>query len=395
MRSALGEHELTYLHDIRHRLRDVPATRRRELLDQASDHLAERPPAASFDQLLRALGSPKLYAEELRAASGIPARVNIWRRFVGQRRLILVAEITTAGALLIGSLIAWSWFTAVPSLVNNCGGVRATHVESREAAGQTEYLITFDAQTRVGILLCLGSRDKGIEIDGIHSFEGPLSPLQPVGVEVLHPLRRLSGDVARFVPFDPADDLVDNSQQMLWFEWDYCGFYRPGDSTSISSVTIDYRYRGRHLSVQVDLHSTYTAQIQECRGPSGEVLPPEDALARDEATRDRWVESNGGVNRWDTLEIGPIHLYPEGISRDLCRFLRGIPPAITSYGEWLPGATESLEDRAVFNLGRSHNDLAIKLIDGAVGGVCPEFATRRDELVAMVDPDLVVPDDSP
>ena len=80
--------------------------------------------------------------------------------------------------------------------------------------------------------------------------------------------------------------------------------------------------------------------------------------------------------------VGPLELEPESVSRDLCRYLRGVTPAMSDAGTPIDDEFEPLEARAVFRL--DDRALSETLIDGAITGVCPEFAARRDELVGLL-----------
>ncbi len=257
MRSSLGEHEQTYVTEVRRQLRDVPAMRRRELLDQATDHLAERPAAETFDQLLDAVGSPKSYSSEMRANAQISTRFRKWQRFIGQRRGVLTAQIFTAGTLAIGSLVAWSWFTAVPDISNSCSGARAGQVETLHAAGETEYRMTYQDQGRVGVFLCLFSSDTDLVITGVRPHANGVSMLQPVGAEAQPALAftGFTGDAGSLQPFRPNEGA--GTKVRVWFEWEYCGFWEPGGGMSFDSMLVDYDYRWRHRTARLDLNATY------------------------------------------------------------------------------------------------------------------------------------------
>ncbi len=65
--------------------------------------------------------------------------------------------------------------------------------------------------------------------------------------------------------------------------------------------------------------------------------------------------------------------------------MRHIGPTRSNRGSVVPGAAEPLGRRGVFNLG--DEELSAILIDASLEGICPEFADRRDELVALVPSD--------
>jgi len=109
MTPRMGEHERAYLAEIRRHLWNVPSMDRRPLLEQAADHLAERPPAESERGLAEALGKPGEYAATLRREAGLPTRFSRWQRLRGQQRRILLAEMTAIATLVIGSIGAWVW----------------------------------------------------------------------------------------------------------------------------------------------------------------------------------------------------------------------------------------------------------------------------------------------
>ncbi len=64
---ALDPHEVQYLEAVSGHLGDLPADLHIELLNEAAEHLAERPRSRDLGELLGPLGPPELYAETLRA----------------------------------------------------------------------------------------------------------------------------------------------------------------------------------------------------------------------------------------------------------------------------------------------------------------------------------------
>lgn len=385
MRSSLGEHEQTYVTEVRRQLRDVPAMRRRELLDQATDHLAERPAAETSGGLADALGSPGEYAMELRADAGIPARFGRWQRFLGQRRGVLAAQIITASALLVGSLVAWSWFTAAPNIFNSCGGVVASDVEAIGSGSRTEYRVVYHEQQRMGISLCLVA-NPGVTVESISvPFSAPIA--QPVGVELSLGRTESSfvGDASAFHPYNPSDyPWVGGAT--LWFEFDVCGANSRSFRFWFDSVDVGYHYRGLSDTLRLDLG--YFVSIALDGGCYVRFGDESIARARYEAEQAQWSSVFGGLLRNEiSSATDSIHDPHVGyrVGRNLCRFLRGVVPASGPNGETVPGASEPLAARDVFNLG--NDDLAVVLIDASLEAICPEFADRRDELVALVPSD--------
>ena len=139
------------------------------------------------------------------------------------------------------------------------------------------------------------------------------------------------------------------------------------------AVDLDYRYRGRDRSMSLPLG--YRAAVDAAGKCTDEVRATQDAEL------DRW---NGAVD-WSEFghldRIGPLRLHPQAVSADLCRYLEGVIPLTDPDGEPAYDEFESLEARAVFRL--RDVELSAMLIDGAVLGICPAFADRRDELVAL------------
>jgi len=386
MRPDLGEHELSYLVDVRRELRGVPVRQRRPLLDQAGEHLSERPPAGSDGELTDALGMPDEYAAVLRTEAGLPARFTAWQRLRWQRRWSLIGEAVILLVAIIGMGAAWTWFTAVPEIRDVCASPLAV-VETSNVAGPTrEFIISADPRHRVGIEVCPFSDDHGVEIDRIRIPILNLSPIQPVGFEFDDSAGRLdpsSGIAGGLPPFRPAE-FPWGAAVMAWFEVRECDSLvadTGNDRVTIDHMEVGYRYHGRHRNARVDLGFLVSFRRRPCTDDSPDGLSFADALP----------QSFGSEFMSPNDSFGPLDLSPENIGRDLCRYLRGIP-GYEAGQLTIPGALEPLENRAVFDLGPRANKLAEVLIDTSLRLLCPEFADRRDELVAMIDPALVAPE---
>lgn len=167
----------------------------------------------------------------------------------------------------------------------------------------------------------------------------------------------------------------------VWFEGDRCNGPSQG-SIGFGSLNVDYVYRGRQRTGTVDLGAQYSVFFEEGCSQA-------DRAADEELDR-AWGTATGG--HFDTIEflnnpqrstaghldLGSVLLEPVAVSRDLCRYLRGIqmPAGGIDY------SIEPLQARAVF---RAKREDAAALIDGAVLGICPEFANQRDALHELLE----------
>ncbi len=259
---------------------------------------------------------------------------------------------------------------------NYCGGVAASDVESFEAAGATEYRAAFRQDERLGLYVCVGSSTPGAVVERIRAPLAPRSIIQPVGVETdldASDAELFLGDTSRGGSFEPYEEPA--TQSVLWYEMEYCNI-ADGGAIGFESFFIDYRYRGRSRSVQIPLD--YAAMVEangQCTG---------DVRARIDAEGRAWErETAPDIRDFGDLDrVGPLGLSPESVSRDLCRYLQGVIPYRDGQGQAANAEFEALGARAVFQV--EDRVLAELLIDGAVLGVCPDFADRRDELVAML-----------
>lgn len=386
MTAPTGEHEQAYIAEISRRLRDVPFVQRRPLVEQATDHLAERPPADSPAELSDALGSPDDYAAILRSAAGLPSRFSRWERIRGQRSGSLIAEMTVVIALVLGSIGTWTWFTAVPTIVNPCFGTYASEVETLEAAGVSERVVTYHAQERLGILVCPLSRDSGVTIERIRIPQPRVALAEPVGYEVpvVESGGKFMGRAGPLQPFDAHAGGSHSGQIRIWLEFDNCGT-EGFHSTRFDRLRVGYKYRWRHRTVDLDLLDVTTITDDGCFEDPESQMERDRAAARIAAESAAWwAAMPAGYERvLGSAVRGPLDLRLESIGRDLCRYLRGVLPNRGTHG-LVPGAVEPLEARAVFNLGDEHDRLAVEIIDASLDAFCPEFADRRDELVAIV-----------
>lgn len=377
VKRAIAEHQLNeveaeFVQGVFNSTHGVPRVARRGFVRDTAEMLSGRPPAERPSELVEALGQPIRYAHEWLHEEGFDRWVSPWRRWWLQPRWARAAQVAVLAVLVLGGGMARSYYGATPEIGNNCSGARGPQVERLQAAGATEYVMPFEPGVRYGIHLCPGAPE-GVTIERVYLASPGEIGIQPVGYEVAqsHAELNIVGDASKR---DPISN--DYRQLTVWFEGEYCNSYGGGSSFSISALSVDYRYRGRVRTTTVPLNAHYSFVF-------------DDQCSEDDraATSDRWrravtasplATSATSWLRFGYEGLGPLQLTPESISRDLCRYLRGVTPSSAAHDQFEP-----LETRAVFQLEQS---IAEPLIDGAVLGVCPEFAERREEFYALVSP---------
>lgn len=370
----LAEIEAVYLARVDHEARTLPAGLRRQVGTDVAEMLSERPPAFDTAELEDAVGSPASLVEAFRRENGLEGRIGVVDRMRMVRPWIRWAVPLSVVVLALGA-IAGSWYYgATPGFSNGCGGVVATEVETLEAADVTEYVVTYRQDERLGLWLCVGSNTDGVTIVKLTRPTAPNGAFQPVGSEVDSDdpaTIDVRGDAAGSTPYDASQGGLVNA--VLWYEMEYCNIE---GGIGFDDVHVTYRYRGRTRTTTIALGYTVTVWAEgQCT---------EDIREELHRSSQAWhlVTDPQLFPRTEPLEsLEPYGLFPESVSRDLCRRLRGVIPAAPGsqpvYAEFEP-----LSERAVFLL--EDRRLAEILIDGAVMGICPEFEARRDELVAML-----------
>ena len=217
---------------------------------------------------------------------------------------------------------------------------------------------------RYGVQLCPHSEDESVLFERFYLPEAARMAVQPVGWERQREDGATKGDASDHEAYSP-----DPRQPgvTVWFEGEYCNI---SGGIGIDRLAVDYRYRGRDRTSWIDLGAQYSfwAEPDQCT---------DEVRALDDARSVAWANVVGRtfIDR-PTIDVGSVVLRAESVSRDLCRYLHGInfPDNGQAY------VPEPLERRAVFRVNDAH---ASVLIDGAVLGICPEFADRRDELREM------------
>ncbi|MDW3217615.1 MAG: hypothetical protein R8F63_03295 [Acidimicrobiales bacterium] len=366
--AGLNDAEARYLEDLVPYLWWVPKRPRRQIVAEFVEVLSSRPASGSLTDLVAALGRPEDVAARLRREAGFGRPTPLWRRWWLQSHAFHAVQAAAVIALVVG-VISWrSYYGATPEFHNSCGGIAAPEYETLQAAGETEYRTTWRERQRYGLLLCPFTDTSGVTIERVFVDVPPGLSLQPVGWELN--VERLSntwvGDASANHPWRP-EDVPWLGDVVVWFETAYCSF---SGSLWFDTVDIEYRYRGRTRVANVPLG--YLMSVDSAGACT------EERRALDDEGRAAWKAAvEPSVPRSSFDGIGELGLSPESVSRDLCRYLTGVVPPSDHYSEFEP-----LEARAVFQL--DDRDLAETLIDGAVLGICPEFADRREELVALL-----------
>lgn len=372
---SLPEVEASYLFQVAHQGRGLPRSIRGELLDDAAEMLAERPAAADPRDLEDSVGSAAELVESFRSENGWEGPIGPIRR-VGSVRRWVRWTVPIVLLVLAGLGVAtYRYFTATPEFSSSCGGVVATDVEQLEAGDTTEYVVGYRQDERLGLYTCVGTQTDGVTIVELARPTAPNGAFQPVGFEVDADDPGevdLRGDASRRTPYDATEGYLVNA--VLWYEMEYCVIE---GGIGFDDLHVTYRYRGRTRTTTIPLGYTVTVWA--------EGLCTDDVRDEIQRASQAWGLITGPrlFPREEPLDaLEPYGLFPESVSRDLCRYLRGVIPASPG-PQPLFTEFEPLESRAVFLI--EDRDLAEILIDGAVMGICPDFEARRDDLVALLD----------
>jgi hypothetical protein len=253
----LGEQEGRYLDDLTERWRRLPSDERARLVALATDNLLERPASSTREELLRALGPPASYAERLRREAG-PAHTDRVRRprMTWTRGALAVLAV---GLVVAGGLF-WRWWTDDVVISNNCAGVtedpRIT-VETREAAGATEHVVSYVDGAELSVGLCLASEER-VEILDV-SIQVPTNALfQPEGIR----MRAGLTDLDELVPFEPFTLDPRQGDGMVFVYVDGrladCEDYGEGTAMSIGEASVTYEYHRRRHTTAVSLQTLIT-----------------------------------------------------------------------------------------------------------------------------------------
>ncbi|MCB0960240.1 MAG: hypothetical protein KDB04_12055 [Acidimicrobiales bacterium] len=269
---GLGEHEERYVAEAARHLADVPKAARVELGAIVAANLGERPPVATWDQLVAELGTPTSYVDALRAEHGLRGSYGPLHQL---RRVPLRVALVVVAMLVVVGAVGWRRHadaTADPGLGSFCGGVRADDpfvtVEQRSAAGATEELIGYVDGATVGLGTCLQA-DEGVELLDVDLGDAPSSLFEQTGVRAasmaVDPdagLPELDAPLA----FPPDGEGLRITIKGRLTD---CERYGAGDGNGFDRVTVRFRYRGRERTETVPLIETYTF-----------VSPPDDECPR-------------------------------------------------------------------------------------------------------------------
>lgn len=364
-----------YLDELSDEVRDLDATQRDTFLRESAELLGERP-YQSWDELNEALSTPKSFAAAWLAEqdSQVSARIRLSK--FGQPRNLM--WLTAALLVVVGAGWTYSYYFAEVHISNNCSGARGPAVEQLEAGGQTEYVMPFELDARYGVGLCVSAWEgaDGPDVDLIEPADVRIERIylanpfeiavQPVGWEIID-FDSTTGNASQNNIFQTGE-ASGWTNVVVWFEGDRCN--HSAGSTGFGSLDVDFTYRGQQRTTQVDLLAQYSFSFED--GQCSQAVRDADD-SRDSAWRSATA---GQLDSFDTINTQSVELEQLAVSRDLCRYLRGIKPPTTG-GEF---EIEPLASRTVFQL---EPDIAVPLIDGAVLGACPEFADQRDTLVAV------------
>lgn len=119
----LTEHEERYLQHVRAHLTDVSRRDRKTMLAAAAQNLAERPPTADWNELLREIGGPHDYAAGLRGDLDVaePGSVERSRRRQRRRRILTAVAVMV---LIVGTGLGFAlWQTWQAEFTANTSAV--------------------------------------------------------------------------------------------------------------------------------------------------------------------------------------------------------------------------------------------------------------------------------
>lgn len=277
-----GSVERRYFKRLETALLVAPRSSRARLLDVARQHVAERPPVGTYDELVAELGPPSEYARELMADEGVDPQPSRWRRTAARARSPEAIAGVVVALVLIGGA-AWfaaRWFTEVPTFTNMCGGTPGRDprvpVEHVTAAGEDEIRIGHVDGARVALLLCL-STNHTVEVTAIEVPSAERALFQPTEVLLLPLDVEDLEDAEPFRPFTvvPGDDDPEPGEPpdpRSWWQVHVvgvlanCEHWGEGSSYSFDEATLTYRFRGRTRTTPIDLLSTYTFEAGDDEG---------------------------------------------------------------------------------------------------------------------------------
>ncbi len=368
---SLSTEEIAYLSRVRVASARLGGVARPALMEEAAEALSERPGEYSAHELEVSLGSPESWVvgyidrEQLTLSEGPRGW---WQRTPQFTRVGFVLGVAVVLGVGWGG---WRYFTATPHFLNPCGGIIATEFETFRAGGAKEFRATFRQDERIGVTLCPHTSTPGVTIQEVYRSDLVRMAFQSVGSEVdLLPLGHWIGDASQAVSWR-SDDVPWLADVVLWYEMEYCNI---SGAIGFNTVEIDYRYRGRDRTTTLDLD--YWVFVDAGDSCTDEVRAISDRES------EQWQQvvtdgiTPGGPN-------GPVfNIEHENISRDLCRYLSGVKPALDAQGQPTFDRFEPLEARAVFQI--DNPDFAERLIDGAIFGICPEHQDQRDRLHSIL-----------
>ena len=373
--NGLDEIQARYLHAVENSAGPLTRDQRSALLLESTEMLGERP-TQEWDDLVESLSPPESFAAAWIAEH--PSTPTSWSERVKDPRNITLVLLVVAGVW--AALWGYSYRTAELHISNNCSGAIGPAVEQLEASGETEFVMPFAVDARYGIVACVSAWENFDEengrsdradatIDRIYRAD-PISPaVQSVGWEIID----FDSTIGNAHQNQSISNLHEAGvvQVYIWFEGDRCNI---AGSTGFGALDVDYTYRGQQRTGTVDLGASYTFSTEEGQCTE-EVRAAEEELDR------AWSSAvNGRLDDVEFINTQSVQLEQLGVSRDLCRYLRGIDLEVDGQSIVI----EPLESRSVFQLEPA---TATALIDGAILGICPEFADQRGELIQLIGTD--------
>jgi hypothetical protein len=269
--TGFGPHERRYFKRLETALLLAPRRERSGMLEVARRHMAERPPAASYDELVDEAGPPEAYALQLMADAGVDPQPPRWRRLAARARSREAIAATLVAVLVVGAGLWFlaSWFTEEPTIQNNCAGAHSPNptvpIEIVDAAGVTERRIGYVDGAEVQLFLCLTASDT-VEVTGIEVPTADISLFQQRDV-LLIPAGAGGEleDPSTFEPFTIVPGTASSEPDPRSFWQVYvtgiladCEYFSEGISSSFDTATLTYRFRGRSRTMPIDMLATYS-----------------------------------------------------------------------------------------------------------------------------------------
>ncbi|MFN3218589.1 MAG: HAAS signaling domain-containing protein [Acidimicrobiales bacterium] len=348
--AELGAVECEYLAHLDALLRDLPAQHREELIAQAAEHLAERPPAGHTQDLWKAVGSPSVYAAALRsippAAGATRAERAVPVRHSRRRRMLASAMLLV---LLVGLGLAVREVRAIdpPVVLNACSGVSAQDATVEEILFMTEYTVQYRQNGSFWFSLCPFSEADGVTLRAVRLPVLPDSILQPAGLVEI----RAMGDVD--VRADPESGFAIELSELYGLsfhvEFDNCEVHIGRSSQWWSAVEIEVDRDGQSFTMPLPLDYVVTVENTT-----------RDICPRDDARHAAFMEA-----------IGPVDDRAQIAGRDLCRFFEGVD------------TEQELAERALFDL---PTEQRADVARAAFAADCPDEAEHLDQVLELVDP---------